>query len=83
MDPAKKGKALDEDDEFEEFDVDDWGPADQEPSNPQLWDASWDDDSVDDYVGAQVRTAAQKLQQAQASTGQQPQQQQQQPPPQS
>ncbi len=84
MDPAKKGQALDEDDEFEEFPVDDWGPDQMDPADPSMWDKSWDDNSLDDYVGQQVRTQAEKLlpaptaqqQQQQPAPGKQQQQQQ-------
>eukprot|EP00877_Chromochloris_zofingiensis_P002365 jgi/Chrzof1/12129/Cz06g22090.t1 len=74
MDPAKIGQLLDDDDEFEDFPQDDWGPNQQDPRNLNLWDQSWDDDSIDDYVGAQIRTVAAGMQQ------QQQQQQAQQPP---
>ena len=75
MDPAKKGHDLDEDDDIVELDADDWGPAQQDPRNAQLWDKSWDTDTADDYVGQQIRTVAQNQQQ-QAVAGQQQQQQQ-------
>jgi hypothetical protein len=44
MDPAKRGQPLDEDDEFEEFDVDDWGPEQADPANAAMWDRAWDAD---------------------------------------
>ena len=64
---------------LEEFDVDDWGPRELDASNVKLWDASWDDDSADDYVGQQIRTALEQLQQQQQQAAAPAAQQQQQP----
>ncbi|KAG1664981.1 hypothetical protein FOA52_001993 [Chlamydomonas sp. UWO 241] len=55
MDPAKKGQPLEEDDEFEEFKAEDWGPEKEDVKNVLLWDKSWDDDSVNNPVGQQLR----------------------------
>ncbi|GLC38274.1 hypothetical protein PLESTB_000938400 [Pleodorina starrii] len=56
-DPAKRGTvALEEDDEFEEFQQEDWEPTLDDLKRKELWDKSWDDDSLDDSVGQQLRT---------------------------
>eukprot|EP00199_Chlamydomonas_sp_CCMP681_P004258 CAMPEP_0119101790 /NCGR_PEP_ID=MMETSP1180-20130426/743_1 /TAXON_ID=3052 ORGANISM="Chlamydomonas cf sp, Strain CCMP681" /NCGR_SAMPLE_ID=MMETSP1180 /ASSEMBLY_ACC=CAM_ASM_000741 /LENGTH=84 /DNA_ID=CAMNT_0007085965 /DNA_START=38 /DNA_END=292 /DNA_ORIENTATION=+ len=69
VDPAARKANLEEDDEFEEFQVEDWQPGRDELKDPQLWDASWDDDSLDDPIGRQLRETlpqvAQQQQQAQ------------------
>ncbi len=70
MDPAQKGRVLDEDDQFQEFEKDDWSAREQDPKNEALWVNTWDDDSLGDYVGTQVRTYFQQQQQGAA---QQPQ----------
>lgn len=72
MDPCNKGQPLDEDDEFEEFDIDDWGRSQEELNNMALWDKSWDDDDVEDYVGSQIRTVVEAAQQQPAQPEQQP-----------
>ena len=90
MDPVKRGQPLDEDDEFEEFDVDDWGPEQADPANAAMWDRAWDGDVAADpadAVGQHLRAQAERLaraapqsaqQQGQQQQGQQGQQQQQQ-----
>ncbi|PNW81867.1 hypothetical protein CHLRE_06g263750v5 [Chlamydomonas reinhardtii] len=56
-DPAKKGNvALEEDDEFEDFPQEEWEPSVEDLKKKELWDKSWDDDSLDDPVGQQLRT---------------------------
>lgn len=79
MDPAKKVQVLDEDDEFEQFPIDHWGENQADPADPSLWDTAWDDDSLGDYVGQQVRAQAEKITPAApaAQQQQQPEQQQQ------
>ncbi|KAG2500225.1 hypothetical protein HYH03_001803 [Edaphochlamys debaryana] len=70
-DPAKKGVALEEDDEFEEFVQEDWEPTVEDIKKKELWDKSWDDDSLDDPIGQQLRThLPNALQQQQQQQGQ-------------
>lgn len=70
-DPAKR-VALEEDDEFEEFQQEDWEPNLEDLKKKELWDKNWDDDSLEDPVGQQLRA------QLPAVLQQPPQQQQQQ-----
>jgi hypothetical protein len=39
------------------FPKEDWGNAEKEVKNPKLWDKGWDDDSVNDPLGQQLRAA--------------------------
>jgi len=84
MDPAKRGQPLDEDDEFEEFDVDDWGPEQADPSNAAMWDRAWDADEgpgtapPPDAVGQHLRVQAERLARQGGGTAAQQQQMQQQ-----
>ncbi|KXZ52241.1 hypothetical protein GPECTOR_10g872 [Gonium pectorale] len=56
-DPAKRGNvAVEEDDEFEEFEQEDWEPTVDALRKKELWDRSWDDDNLEDSVGQQLRT---------------------------
>lgn len=59
MDPSKRGYGVEEDDEFEEFALEDWGRSEQPPANIQLWDKSWDDEQLQDEVAKQIRTVYQ------------------------
>ncbi|PNH06922.1 hypothetical protein TSOC_006653 [Tetrabaena socialis] len=74
-DPAKKGTALEEDDEFEEFQQEDWEPTANDLKKKELWDKSWDDENLDDSIGQQLRAQGPAL----LRPAQQQQQQQQQP----
>ncbi|KAH8165640.1 hypothetical protein CIB48_g2599 [Xylaria polymorpha] len=61
----KLAAALEEDDEFEDFPVEDW-PAEETESAAQtangdgttqhLWEESWDDDDTSDDFSSQLRT---------------------------
>jgi DSS1/SEM1 family len=55
MDPWKKGAAVDEDDEFDDFNVDTWASKPLDMENMQLWDSSWDDEGSTDAVTQQLR----------------------------
>jgi hypothetical protein len=63
MDPARKGKVLDEDDDFEEFPADHWGPDQQDLNDSRLWDKTWDDHlpKNEDEVGQQIKQVAEQL----------------------
>lgn len=43
------------------FQVEDWQPKQEELKDAQLWDASWDDDSLDDPIGQQLREQLPKV----------------------
>jgi hypothetical protein len=55
-DPARKGQPVDEDDNFGDFPMEEWSAAQMDPKDPSLWDSSWDDNSLEDAVGQQIRT---------------------------
>ena len=63
MDPARKGKALEEDDDFEEFPADNWGTDQQDLNDSRLWDKTWDDTlpTNEDEVGQQIKQVAEQL----------------------
>jgi 26 proteasome complex subunit DSS1 len=49
---------LEEDDEFEEFEVEDWNDIDKDGDNEQevnLWEDNWDDDIIEDDFTMQLR----------------------------
>ncbi|KAI9230142.1 MAG: putative 26 proteasome complex subunit Sem1 [Piptocephalis tieghemiana] len=54
VDPPRLG-ALEEDDEFEEFAVEDWGRGEEDKEAPALWEDTWDDDDVEDDFSKQLR----------------------------
>ncbi|KAI9797603.1 MAG: hypothetical protein M1833_005386 [Piccolia ochrophora] len=62
--PAKEQQkptaALEEDDEFEDFPVEDWGPEDTDvpKDNTHLWEESWDDDDTSEDFSAQLKWVA-------------------------
>lgn len=43
------------------FKADDWGVAQEDVKNPKLWDKSWDDGSVNDPLGQQLRAELPKV----------------------
>ncbi|PAA93164.1 hypothetical protein BOX15_Mlig009011g1 [Macrostomum lignano] len=57
--PKKDVGMLEDDDEFEEFPTEDWGPADEEgsddPDAVNVWEDNWDDDDVEDDFSKQLR----------------------------
>lgn len=65
MDVAKRGANVEEDDEFEDFEVEDWAPNQQDLANEALWDKDWDDNNLNDSIGQQLR---QLVNNAQTST---------------
>jgi 26 proteasome complex subunit DSS1 len=46
-----KAHMLENEDEFEEFEVDEWNVAQQDLNDDELWEQEWDDDAVggDDF----------------------------------
>lgn len=49
--PGHKVHMLENEDEFEEFEVDEWSMAQQDLNDDELWEQEWDDDAVggDDF----------------------------------
>ncbi|KAL3162596.1 26S proteasome complex subunit SEM1 [Trebouxia sp. C0009 RCD-2024] len=58
--PQHPTKPMEDDDEFEEFDVEDWREEDEDPAKAELWEADWDDTSVSDNFSQQLRAELQK-----------------------
>ncbi|KAJ9630561.1 26S proteasome complex subunit [Taxawa tesnikishii (nom. ined.)] len=59
LQPQKPAAALEEDDEFEDFPVEDW-PTEEEvgasgTGTTHLWEESWDDDDTSDEFSAQLK----------------------------
>lgn len=62
--PAKQpAEALAEEDEFEEFDLEDWNPKQEDPADAQLWEQDWDDDNLNDDFALRLKEELAKQQQ--------------------
>jgi len=74
VDPAQASKTatnqppalLEEDDEFEDFPVEDWGAEETEAANggettSHLWEESWDDDDTSDDFSTQLKEELKKV----------------------
>ncbi|MCJ1267498.1 26S proteasome complex subunit [Lobaria immixta] len=63
--PQKPAAALEEDDEFEDFPVEDWpledaeGPGERD--NTHLWEESWDDDDTSEDFSKQLKQELEKV----------------------
>ncbi|KAK4188251.1 DSS1/SEM1 family-domain-containing protein [Podospora australis] len=64
----QKPAALEEDDEFEDFPVDDWAVEDTEATantttsgQQHLWEESWDDDDTSDDFSNQLKEELKKV----------------------
>ena len=53
---AKVDEIVEEDDEFEEFEVEGWKDRKEEPEEKQYWADDWDNDDVDPNFAMQLRT---------------------------
>ncbi|KAB2569612.1 DSS1/SEM1 domain-containing protein [Lasiodiplodia theobromae] len=62
-DQQKPAAALEEDDEFEDFPVEDWEQEDTElpTANTHLWEESWDDDDTSEDFSAQLKEELKKV----------------------
>ncbi|CAF9930492.1 MAG: hypothetical protein GOMPHAMPRED_005673 [Gomphillus americanus] len=62
-DAEKQAITLEEDDEFEDFPVEDWGPEDTEVASgsAHLWEESWDDDDTSDDFSKQLKEELDKV----------------------
>lgn len=60
--PAERD-ILDEDDDFEEFEVEDWDASKDgnAAEDAQLWEDNWDDDDVEDDFSIQLRAELNKI----------------------
>ena len=52
-----------DDDEFEDFEVQDWSPDQEDPTDASLWLDTWDDDELNDEFSNQLRQELLKEQQ--------------------
>ncbi|KAI1008002.1 hypothetical protein K3495_g225 [Podosphaera aphanis] len=69
-DPKLVG-ALEEDDEFEDFPVENWGQEETEaPNNTNLWEESWDDDDTAEDFSAQLKEEIKKVEAKKQSSSQ-------------
>jgi len=61
--PQKPVAALEEDDEFEDFPVEDWPQEDAEVpgGNTHLWEESWDDDDTSEDFSKQLKEELEKV----------------------
>jgi len=59
----KPAAALEEDDEFEDFPVENWTQEDTEVpgDNTHLWEESWDDDDTSEDFSAQLKEELKKV----------------------
>jgi 26 proteasome complex subunit DSS1 len=48
-------EAIEEDDEFEEFDPAKWGAEEEDADDVQQWKDNWDDDDIDDEFTNHLR----------------------------
>lgn len=48
-------EAIEEDDDFEEFEHDQWGPEDEDKEDAQQWQDNWDDDDIEDDFTKNLR----------------------------
>ncbi|TVY18862.1 putative 26S proteasome complex subunit sem-1 [Lachnellula arida] len=60
---TKPAAALEEDDEFEDFPVENWTQEDTEVpgDNTHLWEESWDDDDTSEDFSAQLKEELKKV----------------------
>ncbi|KUJ20334.1 uncharacterized protein LY89DRAFT_695016 [Mollisia scopiformis] len=60
---AKPAAALEEDDEFEDFPVENWTQEEAEVpgDNTHLWEESWDDDDTNEDFSAQLKEELKKV----------------------
>ncbi|KAJ3016626.1 26S proteasome complex subunit SEM1 [Thoreauomyces humboldtii] len=47
--------AIEEDDEFEDFPVENWTEADEDHEDAVLWDDNWDEEDINDDFTRQLR----------------------------
>ncbi|CAG0924511.1 unnamed protein product [Notodromas monacha] len=51
---------LDEDDEFEEFPVEEWGTEEDDTEDLNVWEDNWDDDQAEDDFSQQLKAELSK-----------------------
>ncbi|KAI8335023.1 DSS1/SEM1 family-domain-containing protein [Chlamydoabsidia padenii] len=52
--------ALEEDDEFEEFAVEDWAEEEEDKDDTHYWEDNWDDDDIEDDFSQQLKAELEK-----------------------
>ncbi|PVU99624.1 hypothetical protein BB559_000539 [Furculomyces boomerangus] len=57
---------LEDDLEFEEFDVEEWSEDEKDKEDLNLWDEDWDDDDLEDDFSVQLRAELSKVAQQQS-----------------
>ncbi|KAK6531347.1 hypothetical protein TWF281_008158 [Arthrobotrys megalospora] len=70
-DPKPVKKALDEDDEFEDFPAEEWEEDETEVpggGKPNLWEESWDDDDLSEDFSKQLKEELKKVDAQKAGT---------------
>jgi len=57
LEKEQQVKIFEDDDEFEEFPADTWGPADEagDATNKNAWQENWDDDDVEDDFSQKLK----------------------------
>ncbi|KAJ1973213.1 26S proteasome complex subunit SEM1 [Dimargaris verticillata] len=53
--PVPQLGALEEDDEFEEFEAEDWNESEEDQLDVHQWEDNWDDDDIEDDFSQQLR----------------------------
>ena len=53
-------EAIEEDDEFEEFDPSKWDAHDEDAEDAQQWQDNWDDDDIEDDFTKNLRAELQR-----------------------
>ncbi|QDZ25942.1 hypothetical protein HOP50_19g84910 [Chloropicon primus] len=56
-----KQVAIEEDDDFEEFETQEWNEAEEDLADAERWENDWDDDDVTDDFAKQLRTELEKV----------------------
>lgn len=56
-----KQVALEEDDDFEEFETKEWNEEEESLADAERWEDDWDDDDVTDDFAQQLRTELEKV----------------------
>lgn len=54
-DPKRQEVSLEEEDEFEEFQVEDWDAKQEDPQRQELWEQDWDDDNLEDDFSQKLK----------------------------
>jgi len=69
--PVDPEAALEEDDEFEEFEQQEWTATEQDAEDTTMWQDGWEDDEDEDAFTAQLRAELEKTEGAEPAAMQQ------------